>query len=777
MPIKRLLVCLLLGLLPAVALAQSDVTPEATPELPGLLLPLATEPATPSGPAPTATPLPVFPIVPGSAIEGGITAARPLARYSFSADAGDIVSLRMEKTSGDLDPFLSLYGPDDELIQQDDDSGGSRNAEINVTLPRAGAYTVESGRFQQDGAASTGTFRLALQIAGLTSTNPTDPLSQVPKFDLTPPPTLIAYQEPNGGSLADDAATAYFALGGRQGDLVRIIMTTTSGDLTPRVDVLNAARVSIASSESQTRPVESVAYATLPETGWYLIEAGRRGGSGQFGLYAERVVAGNVLTPGDAITGQFTPAAPTISYVFNARLGDLMTANLFATDESSGVAPELRLLDVSFQSVAAASGSRFATLQATIPRSGTYILQASNRTPSAPGSFNLRLTDVPVDVSKLRVDGIGYNAQDRGFINSDEPIHYYRFSGKAGERVTVEMNSTSGTLDPYLILADGNLNEELAFNDNVSTTRNARIVQYRLEKDGDYLILTTRAGLTRGSSSGGYDLLLTVGEVRLLPGALAATLTWNASADLNLFVRDPNGRTVSWSAPRAPSGGTLQIDSNTGCQTPTDQPVEHIYWPQIVSGDYEIWAWYQNPCGSDAPVSFALTVTSGDRIVLQAPASGAQILPGQRFEARVRVADDGSAFVLDGGSLTTPSAQQQASEGGDPLIAYGDVVSGTLDNNVYARFYQFIGFGGDYVIITTHVTNGTLDPIVVLRDADNANLPDGVNDDADTSTRDSRLEYVLPADGAYMIAVTRYGVRDGATTGSFDLTLLQQKSN
>ncbi len=765
MSLKRLLICLLLSLTAASAAAQSETTPEVT-----------ATPAASATPTQTATLLPVFPITPGSSIEGGITTARPVARYKFDADAGDIVSLRMEKTSGDLDPFLSLYGPDSELIQQDDDSGGNRNAEINVTLPRAGTYTVETGRYQQGGAASTGTFRLALQIAGLTSNNPTDPLAQVPKFDLKPPPTLIAYQEPNGGTISDDADKQYFALGGRRGDLVRIIMTTTSGDLTPRLDVLNATRVSIASSESQSRPVESVAYATLPETGWYLVEAGRRSGSGQFGLYAERVVAGNVLTPGDAVIGQFTPAAPTISYVFNARIGDLISANLFATDEGSGVAPELRLLDASFQSVASASGSRFATLQATIPRSGTYILQANNKYPLAQGGFNLRLTDVSVDVSKLSVDSISYNAQDRSFIKDNTPLHYYRFSGKAGERVTIEMNATSGSLDPYLILADGNLNEELAFNDNVSNTRNARIVQYRLEKDGDYLILATRAGLINGTSSGGYDLLVTVGEVRLLPGMLAATLTWNAGADLNLFVRDPSGRTVSWSAPHAPSGGTLQIDSNTNCETPTDQPVEHIYWPEKVNGDYQIWAWYQNPCGTDAPVGFTLTVASGDRVILQAPSSGAQLKPGQRFETNVRVTDDG-AFALDSGSITTPSAQQQASEGGDTLILYGDTLSTTLDNDVYARFYQFAGAKGDHVVITAHVTSGTLDPILVLRNADNLTLPDGTNDDADATTRDSRLEYTLPDDGSYIIAVTRYGVRDGTTSGGIDLTLSQQKVN
>jgi hypothetical protein len=736
-----------------------------------LLLTFSLHPATAQD-APTATPVPVFPIAPGS-LEGNISDAQPVVRYRFDARAGDVVSISMDATSGSLDPFLVLLGPSDELIEQDDDGGNGRNAAISTTVTRAGRYIIEATRYTQGSTLTTGTFRLVLSIAGQGGgPQPTDPLATMPDFGLQPTPALIRYRESSAAVLDDLQQERYYAFSGERGDVVRSIMSTTSGDLTPRVEILNSSLLSITSSEVQSRPNESIAYATLPETGWYLARSTRRSGAGSFDLYTERVVGGAVLNRDEPVTGQFTADAPTVSYIFTARAGDLIAVNLFATEDYSRIAPEIRLLDLNLQTLAQGSGSRFATLRAAIPRSGTYIVQASNQQASASGGFSLRLTGTPVDISKLQLSPISYNEQLRGFISPDAPVSYYRFSGKSGERVTIEMATTSGNLDPFLILTDANLNEELTFNDNVSASRNARIVRYRIEKDGDYIIMAARAGLANGSTEGGFDLSLSVGDITLEDGALSASLAWTTAADLNLFVRDPSGRIASWSTPRLPSGGILQIDSNTLCNTPTDQPIEHIYWPQgaLPPGEYEIWAWYQQSCAGSGPASFDLSVQVSGEDVLQMSAPE-PLAPGQRYETRLRVDEDGSAFLVDVGRVTTPTAQQEASEGGDPLIVYGDSVQGVLNDTVYTMFYQFQGRAGDTVLLTAETLSGDLDPLLVLRDAADVNLPNGMNDDASSETRNSTLRYTLPADGVYIVAVSRFGIREGTTSGSFRLTL------
>ena len=49
----------------------------------------------------------------GETVSGSIDLPDELDTYTFSADAGDEVLIRADKTSGDLSPHVRLYAPDD----------------------------------------------------------------------------------------------------------------------------------------------------------------------------------------------------------------------------------------------------------------------------------------------------------------------------------------------------------------------------------------------------------------------------------------------------------------------------------------------------------------------------------------------------------------------------------------------------------------------------------------------------------------------------------------
>ena len=144
---------------------------------------------------------------------------------------------------------------------------------------------------------------------------------------------------------------------------------------------------------------------------------------------------------------------------------------------------------------------------------------------------------------------------------------------------------------------------------------------------------------------------------------------------------------------------------------------------------------------------------------------------GSAIRSGLRVTDDGQGFVIDPGAIITPSPQQRASEGGDIVIRYGETLTGTISNERLRAVLPVQRIGRRPGEIRAERLTGDLDPMLVLRDAADTTLPNGSNDDADASTQDARLVYTLPADGTYIIAVTRYGVRDGTTTGDFRLTL------
>ena len=716
---------------------------------------------------PTTPPIPILPLESGT-IDGSITESSPRARYSFTGRRDEGITITMETTSGNLDPVLSLIGPDGRQIATNDDRAvGDRNAQITLSLPTNGLYVIEAARFNQGEMLSSGTFQLTLtRSTAPPPGTPNDP-QQPPDFGV--PVETLAYGAVTNGEINADLPL-YFAFFGSQGDLVRLILTRTGGDLLPLARIYDDQRREIG-RDAQTRDTEAIVYATLPQTGWYLIEAGRREstGAGTFDLFINKL-ANAVLRVGESVSGEFTPDSPALSYIVNARLGDQISATMFTVEQGSTVQPQIELLDLSLRGLDRATGERFVTVSGVIPRSAPYIIRVTNRNPNASGAFNLRLSSVPATLTALNAEVLPYNDQTEDVINDVAPVDLYRFSGKTGELVTITMTALtpSSQLDPYLILMDGDLNE-LAANDDTAATRDARIVQYRLPKDSEYLVLASRSNLGSGTTSGSYRLSLTVGEIRLEEGALSASLVWGTSADLNLFVRDPNGTSINWSRPTSTSGGALQIDSNTGCTTPSDQPIEHIYWAnEPPTGDYGIWAWYQAGCGATTSTPFRLTVMlNGEPLLVIQD----ELLPGQRYEAAIRVGSAGQGFIVDTGMITQPLPQQTVSEGGDPLISISAPVEAEITNEVYARFYQFSGTLGNRVRITVVTVTGDLDPTLALLSSSDIMLPDGSNDDAGDGSRNAALEYTLPYTGQYIINVSRYAARGGLTTGRFRLLI------
>jgi hypothetical protein len=712
-----------------------------------------------------------FPITAGT-YEGSINDTTFSVRYSVTLVAGQTVTVGMETTSGDLDPFLLLFDPSETLLASNDDADQSnRNARIEFTAIADGDYLIEATRFDQAEGTGRGTYLLRVALSGAVIETPTtDPLTIPPQFGVDF--SLLEYEQFATGTLDDATPKRYYALGGRQGDFVRLGMSITEGDIEPVLGILNSD-LDIISRVANRTADEIIVYAALPKTGWYLVEATRNAGAGEFVLYPTRVADAEIQV-GDIIEDTFSREKPVVSYLFDGRIGDKIFATARAENPNAQLELGIYTLSLEPLSVRAFEGNRAQIPAVTIPRSGPYILQLRNTNPGAGGTFTLNIPGVPVNIAKLEVEEARYNERYKGRLSPAVPVQYYRFAGKAGELVTVVMSSPTGVLDAYVILTDSSLTE-LTFNDNTGASRNARITQFALPADGDYYILATQPELLDGTMSGDYDLDIVGGQLRLNPGSLTVTLRWNGNADLNLFVRDPSGQTISWSNPTTPDDGTLQVDSNTQCVTPSTQPVEHAYFasPELAEGNYVIWVWYQADCGVPLPVNFGLTVTvAGEELLNLTPDDARLLQPGQRFEISVGVDNTGSD-ILGEGTISAPTAQQSASQGGDILIVYGqrDII-GRLTNDVYAIFYQFEGSAGDNIIITAERLTGTLDPIIVLRDDNDQTLAD--NDDASPNTSNAQLTYTLPTDGRYIIAVTRYGVRDGTSTGDFRLSL--QKS-
>lgn len=92
--------------------------------------------------------------------EGTLKATAGEQPYCFFGQAGQWVSSRMFALNGSgLDTYIKLYGPNGQLIAQDDDAGPGLNSFLTRQLPQTGMYRLVATRF----GASVGDYAIRLE--------------------------------------------------------------------------------------------------------------------------------------------------------------------------------------------------------------------------------------------------------------------------------------------------------------------------------------------------------------------------------------------------------------------------------------------------------------------------------------------------------------------------------------------------------------------------------------------------------------------------------------
>lgn len=116
----------------------------------------------------------ILPISPNVPVQGSLTVDNAFDVYTFNAEAGQIVTMTMQGTSGTLDTSLFLLSPAGiQLIANDDAPAGSfvgatdRTTDSLIsgfTIPADGEYTIVASRFGKAFGGTTGTYQLNLQF-------------------------------------------------------------------------------------------------------------------------------------------------------------------------------------------------------------------------------------------------------------------------------------------------------------------------------------------------------------------------------------------------------------------------------------------------------------------------------------------------------------------------------------------------------------------------------------------------------------------------------------
>ena len=101
-------------------------------------------------------------------------------------------------------------------------------------------------------------------------------------------------------------------------------------------------------------------------------------------------------------------------------------------------------------------------------------------------------------------------------------------------------------------------------------------------------------------------------------GNIQITLAWATGADLDMYVTDPSGYTISYQNTRSPTGGHLDHDARGACnRRQANNTIENVYWdsPQPPSGRYQVEVHYWGDCGAAGATQATLSIAVGGQII------------------------------------------------------------------------------------------------------------------------------------------------------------------
>ena len=350
-----------------------------------------------------------------------------------------------------------------------------------------------------------------------------------------------------------------------------------------------------------------------------------------------------------------------------------------------------------------------------------------------------------------RQDGLPvlvYGQTVEGHISPAQPSAFYAFDASANDVVTITMIVTEGALDPFLVLNTAE-HMPLVTDDNSGGGLNARLT-FVIPADGRYIIQATQAGGVPPEEGGTFTLNLTAAVEG--PPQVAATST--PSVPALPTVQGDSVRLVMLEAGGAVRDTLSQQVALRWYWFEAGQGEQVVFTPELIGDFQPLYALY------DGAFQELGRVGQGAELSTYLPQDGIYFLA----VALPDPASDGGAYSFAFDRYPNPAA-----EGNYLPLAYGDTVSGNIDDNISAVTYRFYGSAGDTITVTMSRAGGDLNSYLYLLDTDGQLLFE--DNDSGGGNGDARLVYTLPNDGAYLIVATRLGQMQGTSAGSYMLTL------
>lgn len=113
-----------------------------------------------------------LPIAYGETVQGYLDGDTYHTFWAFRGTEGDVITISMKATSGNLDAYLRVLTASGATINADDDSGQGSDSQLSFTLPYTGMYTIAASRFGYTRGMTAGSFSLNLELASGSQRSP-----------------------------------------------------------------------------------------------------------------------------------------------------------------------------------------------------------------------------------------------------------------------------------------------------------------------------------------------------------------------------------------------------------------------------------------------------------------------------------------------------------------------------------------------------------------------------------------------------------------------------
>ncbi len=666
------------------------------------------------------------PLLFGDVQRGTLDNTTPVIRWLFEGEAGNVIRVRLERTSGTLDPVVRIYDPQGMLVAQAD-GDGEGNIELFVELPILGRYIIETRRYHGAWGITSGNYALGLDLT-----------YQAAADNHTTPD--LAYGDRVTGSTDGENRSDFWSFAGQAGDTVYAKIQFPVDDAPLTLTLRDAAGNALATGQRVLGDV-ILQDIMLPANAIYTLEVRRPGdAAARFSPYTLELDLTGIATPvpvrpetsllpsGRSVDAQFSDGVNEHLWFFEGRAAEpvaLTLTPLFATLNLriAVIAPDSTTLYVDDLDGWTTS---FTSGPIMLPVDGMYVVLI-RATDAVPGTaYRLLLQTALSAISANRVLP-GENVL--GSITPGSPVQRWQFDASMGDVVAVRVNRVEGNLKPTVLITgpDGRPLAE-GYPDEEGQAYAANLIA---PFDGEYTIAVSREDHLKGTTRGTYRLMLRNHPI------------------------SPQAARAQEIAPGVRYTGYL------------DGSAPKVYTFEARAGDVVAIA-IQSHAGKTPP-ELAVETEAGQRLRLPVVSTGSE-----RYIEALWIPDDGRYVVAVSGQSTTAyelAIHLRSPEPGEDsitrVLGRGQAFAEGINNPAEPTYWQFSGERGEVITLTVDTSRGGLRADAVLYG------PSGLVGNAVERTESLAVlgPVRLPTEGEYVLVVGAWLGTAGSTSGSYTVRL------